>query len=212
MRVLVHGLRQLAVAGGVLVLAQQEQHDHRRREQDARLAQRIKRTVIQNHARDDVHRAGLLQAVFDVARGNLVVDRVIGVAEGRQRRDGVEQQRDHRHADAHAQQVVHRARERQGLFLGPVVHGRLNARLFLLLLLRPADFRRGELLNVRRGGLLLGGLHLALQRALLVAEPAVHPVDPAALLILLRHGVHLRAAFRHASCAPRCARRSRESS
>ena len=51
MRILVHGLRQLAVAGESLSLRSRNSTTHRRCEQDARLAQRIKRAVIQDHAR-----------------------------------------------------------------------------------------------------------------------------------------------------------------
>ena len=166
MRRLAHRARKLAVFLALRVEAQQEQHDHRRRKEHRGFAQRIKRAVIQNHAGDDVHRAGLLQTLFDVAGGNLVVDRVIRAAEAGQVRHREHQQRDHRHADEHAQHAVHAAGNLAHVAAVPLAQARGDF-LFLLPFALHAQAAGDVLLGLLHlGGRLLRAHHVAFERVI----------------------------------------------
>ena len=79
-----------------VVHAQQDQHRARGDEEHVRLAERVKSTVVQYHARDNVDRPGVLHPVLDVLPRNLIVVRVCRIADRRQIGDHIEQDRDQR--------------------------------------------------------------------------------------------------------------------
>ena len=70
-------------AGLVMVNAQQRQNRTGSDKQYGAFAQRIKGTIIQNHAGNDVDGAGFCHTLFNVAGGNFIVDRGHGIAVGR---------------------------------------------------------------------------------------------------------------------------------
>ena len=96
--------------GGLAVLAagyaQQNQHRAGGNEQHVRFAQSVKCAVVQNHARNDVDRAGFLHALLDIALADFVVDRVVGIAERRQVAGRLQQHPDDGKAHNHRQQTV----------------------------------------------------------------------------------------------------------
>ena len=81
------------------------------------LAERVEGAVIEDHAADDVDRAGLLDALFDIARGNFVVDGIVRLAEHRLLAHRDEQNVDDRQADRHGGEAIgiaHEARAAAG--------------------------------------------------------------------------------------------------
>ena len=86
---IVFGLVEPVIVLSLLLLlfavpAQQNQHGAGGDEEHMGLAQCVEGPVVQDHARNDVHRAGLLQALLDIALRHLVVGRVLRMAEGGQ--------------------------------------------------------------------------------------------------------------------------------
>ena len=109
LKVAVVRLRRHAHAQRLRVVAlgqvQEQQHRAGRDEQHVGLAQRVEAAEVQDDAGDDVHRAGVLQALLHIEAGNLVVHQRVRAAELGQIQRRVDQQR----AQAHAHQHRHRA-------------------------------------------------------------------------------------------------------
>ena len=211
-----HRARQLAVFFALRVQTKQEKHHHRCRKEHRGFAQRIKRAVIQNHAGDDVDSARFLQALFDVAGGNLVVDRVIRAAKAGQIHHREHQQRDHRHADEHAQHAVHAAGNLAHVAAVPLAQARGDF-LFLLPLALHADAAGDILFGLARFGRgFLRTHHVALQRVVFKVDDFGRAALELRKPFRRCHCPHLRfarSAFpAHGRGAPRCARRWRESS
>ena len=208
-----HRARQLAVFFAFRIQTEQEKHHHRRRKEHRGFAQRIKRAVIQNHAGHDVDRARLLQALFDVAGGNLVVDRMIRAAEAGQIHHREHQQRNHRHADEHAQRAIHAARNPAHVAAVPLVQTGGDF-LFLLPLALQAH-AAGDILFglVRLGRGLLRAHHVALQRVVFKVDDFGRAALELCKPFRRCHCPHLRPSpAAHGRGALRCARRWRESS
>ena len=78
---------------------QQDHHGRHCRVKHVRLSQRVERAVIKDHAGHGVDRSRLRDAVLEIALGNLVVRRVVRVAEGRQIDHCGQQKADDRRAE-----------------------------------------------------------------------------------------------------------------
>ena len=91
---------------GITADSQQNQHRAGGNEQHVAFAQGIEGTVVQNHAGHNVHNAGLFLTFFDVPLTDLVVNRVVSIAEGGQMGGRGKKQRNDGNADNHRKQTV----------------------------------------------------------------------------------------------------------
>ncbi len=101
-----------------LVQAQQNQHGYRGDKKHIGFPEGIERAIVQNHARDNVHRPRLLQPFFNVTGRNLIVHRILGIARFGQPRNGYQHNGNQGQTKNHRRNLIHSAKSQKL----PVMH------------------------------------------------------------------------------------------